>query len=129
MEVVKNLGLEWVRRSFRWPNPALTQKRQLFRIAIDRAGRVQRGAETVPCHIVNLTEKGFRLRVKGSFSAGDILHLEFALTERAVLTCTVKATYARPPFVGAVITAISSQHQKLLSNFIDEVNAINLASV
>jgi PilZ domain-containing protein len=105
----------------------LSQKRELFRVAIDRAGHIQRGVESVPCRIVDVTEKGVRLRVEGSFSTGDLLHLEFALTKRALITCTLKVTFARPPLVGAVIVDISSHDQTLLAHFIDEINAINLS--
>ena len=104
----------------------MSQKRELFRMAIDRAGHIQRGAEDVPCRIVDVTEKGVRLQVEGSFSAGDLLHLKFALTKRALITCSVKVTFARPPLVGSVIVDISSHDQTLLADFIDEMNAINL---
>ena len=95
-------------------------------MAIDRAGRIQRGAESVPCRIVDFTERGVRLRVKQSFSTGDLLDLEFALAERALIACTVKVTYARPPLIGAVIVDISHDHQTFLARFIDEMNTINL---
>jgi len=104
----------------------VSQKRELFRMAIDRAGHIQRGAENIPCRIVDFTQKGVRLRVEGAFSPGDLLDLEFALTKRASITCTVKVTFARPPLVGAVIVDMSSHDQTLLANFIDEMNAINL---
>jgi hypothetical protein len=104
----------------------MAHKREYFRIAIDRTGSLQRRGETVLCHVVNLNEKGLQLRVEGSFAPGEILYFEFALTERDFLACTIRVTYARPPFIGTVIVSISSRDQTLLSHFIDEVNAITL---
>jgi hypothetical protein len=43
-------------------------------------GRYSR--KTLPCGVVNLTDKGLQLRVEGSFAPVDILHLEFLLTEQ-----------------------------------------------
>jgi hypothetical protein len=66
-----------------------------------------------------MTEKGFRLPVQGSFASGESLHLTLALQEHDQLACTVRVIYAQPPFLGAVITHISSAHQASLSSFID----------
>ena len=107
----------------------MAQKRELFRVAIDRTGQVQRGAEVVPCHVVDLTEKGFRLQLEGVYTAGEVLHLEFALSARDLLACTVQVTYVRPPFLGAVIAGISPDHQMRLSRFIDQLNALNMTGI
>jgi len=93
-------------------------------MAIDRTGWVRCNRKTVPCRVLNLTDKGFQLRVEDLFAPGDILHVEFPLMEQEFLACTIKVSYARPPVIGAV--GISSHHQRLLSRFIDEINAINL---
>lgn len=108
---------------------AVAQKRELFRVAIDRTGQVQRGAELLPCQVVDLTEKGFRLQLEGVFAVGEVLHLEFALSERDLLACTVQVTYVRAPFLGAVIAGISPDHQTRLSRFIDQVNALNMTGI
>jgi hypothetical protein len=105
---------------------SLTHKRQFFRVAIDRNGHVKRGAEILPCQVIDLCEKGFQLRLEGSFAPGEVLHLEFVLCDLDKLACTLEVTYARPPFLGAVITDISSQHQTSLTRFIDELNILNM---
>lgn len=105
----------------------MAQKREFFRIAIDRAGQVHRGSETVLCHVVNLTEKGFQLRVEGPMAVGDTLHVEFALSEASVLMCTVRATYVEPPLVGVVISNISPENKRKLTRFIDEMNTLTIA--
>ena len=104
----------------------MAQNRELFRIVIDRTGRIHCGAKLLRCLVVNLTDKGFQLQVEGSFAIGDLPHLEFPLTEREPLACIVKVMYARPPLIGTVITSVPSDHQTLLSGFIDEVNTISL---
>ena len=104
----------------------MAQKRELFRVAIDRIGQIQRGSETVPCQVVDLSEKGFQLCVEGSFSAGEVLHLEFPLAESDPVACTVQVTHVQPPHLGAVIAAISPDHQAKLSCFIDQLNALNM---
>ena len=107
-------------------SPTMAQKRELFRVAIDRAGQIQRGAETLPCKVVDLTEKGFQLRTDGIFYVGETLHLEFALNETRPVVCTVQVTHVRPPYLGAVIARISPDHQAQLSHFIEQLNALNM---
>ena len=103
------------------------QRREVFRIPIVRTGRIKRVAETVSCEVVNLSEKGFRLRTAGSFVPNEVLQLEFALSEHEQLTCTVQVIYAQPPFLGAAVTAISPYHQVMLTGFIDQVNVLHMA--
>jgi hypothetical protein len=76
-----------------------------------------------------MTEKGFRLRVEGSFAPGESLHLTLALDEHDPLACTVRVIYAQLPFLGAVITHISPAHQASLSCFIDQVNILQLTGL
>jgi hypothetical protein len=104
----------------------MIQKRALFRIAIARAGHVQRGADTIPCHVMNITDKGVGLRVEGAFAPGDSLQLEFFLSEGDLIACTLQVTYVEPHSVGAAITHISAEHQTKLSPFIDDVNTLNM---
>ena len=104
----------------------MAQKRELFRVAIDRTGLIQRGAETFPCRVIDLTEKGFQFRTDGAFHAGEVFHLEFALNETSSVMCTVQVTHVRAPYVGAVITTISPDYQTQLSRFIEQVNALNM---
>ena len=104
-------------------------KRELFRIAVHRNGQIRCGLMTRPCQLVNLSQKGFRLRAEGSFSPGDILHVDFALHDQQHIDCTMQAVYVQPPFVGGVIVGISPHHQTSLSRFIDEVNGLSLTGI
>ena len=107
----------------------MRQRREVFRIPIVRSGCIRRDAEAVSCEVVNLSEKGVRLRTAGSFMPNDVLHLEFPLSDDEQLACTVRVIYTQPPFLGAVVTDISPYHQVMLSGFIDEVNLLNMASI
>jgi hypothetical protein len=85
-----------------------------------------RGAEIAPCKVLDLTGKGFKLRTGLSVAVGERLELEFCLTRSAPIQCTVEVTHTSSPYVGARITRISSEHQDCLSQFIEQLNAINL---
>ena len=102
------------------------EQRRLFRILIDRGGKIHRGDETYPCKIIDLTEKGFQLESNGGFRVGDELHLEFVLSEPTLLVCTVRVTHIRDSFLGAEILRISPDHQAELTGFIDQLNALNM---
>jgi PilZ domain len=104
----------------------MANQRQLYRVAIDRTGHVRRGDETLSCNVLDLTEQGVRLQIDGTFSVGEKLHLEFALTDAEVLVCTVQVTHSRPPQIGAAIVYIAPDHQRRLSSFIEQMNALNM---
>src|SRR5215813_12336653 len=82
---------------------AMSDQRQLYRVAIDRTGQVRRGDQAYSCHVIDLTEHGVRLQLNGTFLAGDELQLEFALTDVDLLACTIQVTNRRPPYIGATI--------------------------
>ena len=104
----------------------MIQKREFFRVAIERTGRIARGAEVAPCEVLDLTEKGFQLRTGLSVAVGDRLELEFRLTKTARIQCAVEVTHAASPQFGARITNISPVHQDCLSQFIEQLNVLNL---
>ena len=75
----------------------MTQKREFFRVAIERTGQIARGAEIAPCEVLDLTEKGFQLRTGLSVAVGERLELEFHLTKAVPIQCTVEITHAASP--------------------------------
>ncbi len=105
---------------------AMNQKREFFRVAIERIGQIAKGAETASCEVLDLTEKGFQLRTDLPAAMGDSLELEFPLTKEAPVQCTVEVTYVASPQLGARITKISPEHQQCLSQFIEQLNVLNL---
>jgi hypothetical protein len=100
--------------------------RQLYRVAIDRTGHVRCGTDTFACNVMDMTEQGFRLRIDGTFPAGERLHLEFVLDDGEVLTCAIQVTHSEPPHIGAAIVDITRDHQQRLSNFIEQLNTLNM---
>jgi hypothetical protein len=104
----------------------MTQKREFFRVAIERNGQISRGAEVASCEVLDLTEKGFQIRTDLAGAIGDRLELEFQLTKAATIHCTVEITYAAAPQFGARITSISPAHQHCLTQFIEQLNVLNL---
>ena len=104
----------------------MAKQRQLFRIAIDRTGHVRRGNERYACNVVDLTEKGVRLRIDGTFGVGEELQLRFPLTDADVIECTVAVTHHRPPQIGAAIVRMAPDDEARLSRFIEELNALNM---
>lgn len=104
----------------------MTQKREFFRVVIERTGRIGRGGTVASCEVLDLTEKGFQLRTGLSAAIGDKLELEFQLTKAAPIHCTVEITYAAAPQFGARIANISPAHQQCLSAFIEQLNVLNL---
>lgn len=104
----------------------MSQKREFFRVAIERTGQIARGTEVAPCEVLDLTEKGFQLRTGLSVAIGDRLELEFRLTKEAPIQCTIEVTYVASPQSGARITRISPEHQGYLSQFIEQLNVLNL---
>jgi hypothetical protein len=104
-------------------------KRELYRIALDRGGEIRRGTEVSPCTILDLTEKGVQLTANLPAQAGETLQLEFSLTSHCTIHCTVLVTRVSGPQIGACITDISPEDQQHLSQFIEQLIAMNLGGV
>jgi len=105
----------------------MKQDRGLFRLSIQRAGRLIRGDQSVPCDVLDLTEKGMLIQAADSPAVtGDQLNLEFELTPALTIHCTIVVTHAAPSHLGARITDISPEDQIHLSRFIDQLLALNM---
>ena len=102
------------------------QQRGLYRVVVELAGKLHRGAEVAPCAVLDLTEKGLRFRTGLSVTVNEELQLEFILTEERSIHCTIQITNVMPPYIGARIIGISPEHQKYLSHFIEQLIALNL---
>jgi hypothetical protein len=76
--------------------------------------------------VLDLTDKGMLIHADRAVSLGDELQLEFPLTPTSLLQCTIHVTHVAPPHLGARIASISSEHQQSLSQFIDELLALNV---
>jgi len=104
----------------------MDQKRGLFRLSIKRTGRLIQGTDVAPCEVLDLTDKGMLIHADRAVSLDDELQLEFPLTPTSVLQCTIHVTHVAPPHLGARIAVISPEHQQALSQFIDELLALNV---
>jgi hypothetical protein len=105
---------------------AMSEQRQLYRVTIDRPGHVRRGDNTFLCNVIDVTEKGVRLRIEGTFRQGEELSLEFPLTDSEVLACAIQVTNRLPPNMGAAIVHMAPDQRDRLSSFIEQLNALNM---
>lgn len=102
------------------------QQRGLYRVVVQLAGTVRRGAETAPCEVLDLTESGFRIQTGLSGAVGEELQLDFTLPGGRAIHCAVQVTNIMPPYVGVRITGISPEQQQQLSRFIEQLISLNL---
>lgn len=107
----------------------MKQKRDLFRVNIHRVGRLRRGTETVACEITELTPYGVGLKTNLPMVRGETVELEFELAKRCSTCCLLMMTHVTPPTMGGRITAISFEHQKHITRFIEHHAAVNLTAM
>ena len=104
----------------------MEQKREFYRIAVQRSGSIRREEETAPCEVLDLTEKGVQLTTDLVLSVGETLQLAFSLTDSVTLHCSIMVTRVSGKSVGCCISDISPADQARLARFIDDVVALNL---
>ncbi len=102
------------------------QKREFYRIAVERSGTVRRGEETVACEVCDLTEKGVQLTTDLPVRVGETLELEFSLTDAVAIHCSILVTRVSGNSVGSCISDIAPGDQERLSRFINDLVALNL---
>jgi hypothetical protein len=107
----------------------MKQKRDLFRVNVHRVGRLRRGTETVACEITELTPYGIGLKTNLPMARGETVELEFELVRHCPICCLIVMTHVTPPIMGGRITAISLEHQKRITRFIEQQTAVNLTAV
>lgn len=104
----------------------MEQQRGLYRVAVEFPGYLSRGTEVTACDVVDLTEHGFRIRTSLPAAAGDELTLEFNLRAGCPIQCVVQISHSAPPYLGSRIVAISPEHHKQLSQFVEQLISLNL---
>ncbi len=107
----------------------MQQKRALFRVNVHRTGQLRRGTETAACEITELTPYGIGLSCTRPIARGETVQIEFELARQCPIRCMVSITHAAPPQMGGRITAISLEHQKRITRFIEQHAAVNLMAV
>jgi hypothetical protein len=104
----------------------MAHKRELFRIELDRKGELHRNGTVASCDVLDLTEKGVRLKTDLPVKTGERLQLRFLLTTASPITCTIRVARVSPPWIGATIDDIPADDQQKLRLFIEQLLALNL---
>lgn len=95
-------------------------KRKHSRVEVGRPGRLQRGALSAPCKVLDVSEAGVRLESRLYVKAGDVLQLEIDLERGKSLTCELEVSHVRTPELGAKIISISPENRERLAHILDD---------
>ncbi len=95
-------------------------KRKGSRIEVGRAGRLQRGALSAPCTVLDVSETGVKIESRLFVKNGDALQLVIDLGQGETLMCGLQVVHVRSPKFGATISSISSEDRERLAHILDE---------
>ena len=93
-------------------------KRKGSRVEVSRGGRLQRGALSAPCKVLDISETGVRIESRVFVKSGEVLQLE--LEQGRTLTCGLQVVHVRSPKFGAKITSISPEGREQLAHIFDD---------
>lgn len=95
-------------------------KRKGWRAEVNCIGRLERGALSVPCKVVDISEDGVRLDSRMLAKAGDTVQLVIEVAPEKVVTCQLEVVYVRSLRLGAKIASISPDDKERLTQFLDD---------
>jgi hypothetical protein len=95
-------------------------KRKGSRVEVNRAGRLQRGALSAPCKVLDVSETGVRIESRMFVKNGDALQLVIELEQGRTLTCGLEVVHVRSPKFGSKITSISPEDRERLAHIFDD---------
>jgi PilZ domain len=95
-------------------------KRKGSRVEVGRAGRVQRGALSAPCKVLDVSETGVRIESRLFVKSGDALQLVIELDQGRTVTCGLEVVHVRSPRFGSKITSISPEDRERLAHIFDD---------
>jgi hypothetical protein len=95
-------------------------KRKASRVEAGRAGRLQRGALSAPCKVLDVSETGVRIESRLFVQCGDALQLVIELEQGRTLTCGLQVVHVRSPKFGTKITSISPEDRERLAHILDD---------
>jgi hypothetical protein len=95
-------------------------KRKGSRVEVSRAGRLQRGALSAPCKVLDVSETGVRIESRLFVKSGDALQLVIELEQGRTLVCGLQVVHVRSPKFGAKITSISPEDRERLAHILDD---------
>lgn len=96
------------------------------RVPVSCRGTLRLAVDAVPCHIQNMCSRGFLIRFAEELPVGRALHLTCELYPDRVVECTVQVRHVNRICLGARVTAMSEEHQRLCRKFLAEQSAPNL---
>lgn len=89
-------------------------KRKHARADVGRVGRLQLGAFSAPCKVLDVSESGVLLESRLFVKRGDVLQLGIALT------CGLEVVHVRTPKLGAKIISISPEDRERLTHILED---------
>lgn len=95
-------------------------KRKASRVEISRGGRLQRGALSAACKVLNVSETGVRIESRLFVKIGDALQLVIELEQGRVLSCGLQVVHVRFSKFGTKITSISPENRERLTHIFDD---------
>ena len=95
-------------------------KRKGARVEVGRVGRVQRGALSAPCNVLDVSETGVRIESRLFVKSGDALQLVIELDQGRTVTCGLQVVHVRSPRFGSKITSISPEDRERLAHIFDD---------
>jgi hypothetical protein len=95
-------------------------KRKGSRVEVSRGGRLQRGALSAPCKVLDVGETGVRIESRLFVKSGDALQLVIELEQGRTLACGLQVVHVRSPKFGAKITSISPEDAERLAQILDD---------
>ena len=95
-------------------------KRKGSRVEVSRVGRLQRGALSAPCKVLDVSETGVRIESRLYVKSGDALQLVIELEQGRNLSCGLQVVHVRSPKFGAKITSISPEARERLAHIFDD---------
>ena len=95
-------------------------KRKESRVEIGRSGRLQRGALSAPCKVLDVSETGVRIESRLFVKSGDALQLVIELEQGRTVTCGLQVVHVRSPKFGSKITSISPEDRERLARIFDD---------
>ena len=95
-------------------------KRKGSRVEVSRSGRLQRGALSAACKVLDVSETGGKIESRLFVKSGDALQLVVELEQGRTLTCGLHVIHVRSPKFGATITSISPEDRERLAHILDD---------
>ena len=94
--------------------------RKHSRVDMGRPGRLQRGALSAACRVIDVSESGVRLESRLFVKKGEVLQLLIELAGGKTLTCELVVVHVRAPKLGARIMSISAEDRERLIHILDD---------